>query len=233
MPLSFTRRLVALVFSAGWAHCLIFTVQTIKEKVQCGFLLHSETEHGPVKTPRIFSPTHLSDFMVNYSTHESSCFNPVRRPSASFFSTWICVQAASLQLILHHFWRAQAGEGPAEGAGVPGVITRFCPVNSLETAWMFCWGLLDPFCSLEAQFRTKLSRSDFEEWDSQHFCLGSSKRKVMHKTPSPPVNSSGCKVVTVSGKIQPKKKKNQPKNISLAHFLFPEKQMDESLQQQL
>lgn len=37
----------------------------------------------------------------------------------SSFSTWIFVQAASLQLIPHHFWRAQAGEEPVEGAGVP------------------------------------------------------------------------------------------------------------------
>lgn len=31
------------------------------------------------------------------------------------------------------FWRAQAGEEPVEGAGVPGVIsTRFCPVHPLK-----------------------------------------------------------------------------------------------------
>lgn len=154
----------------------------------------------------------------------------------SLFSTWISVQAASLQLIPHHFWRAQAGEEPVEGAGVPRVIsTRFCPVHPLKTAWIFCWVLLDPFCSLETQFRTKPSRSDFEEWDSQHFCLCSSKQKVICKTPflhPPPhqlqwVQSCNC------FRKDTAKKKNKKKNISLAHFLFPENQMDESLQQQL
>lgn len=152
--------------------------------------------------------------MINYTTHDSNCFNPMRRLSVSVFSTWICVQAASSQLIPHHFWRAQAGKEPVEGASVPGAISmRFCPVHPLNTAWIFCWVLLDPFYSLETQFRTKLSQSDFEEWDSQHFCLCSSQRKLMRKTPSPPCQLQWVQSCNCFRKDPARKKKKHQKTL--------------------
>lgn len=115
---------------------LVLTVQSNKEKLQCGFLLHSalRLDMTQCELLGIFFPYYYPIYDKN-ATHESSCLIPMR-PPVSRFSTWISFQAShcsSSRIVSGEL--GQAESQLKERTWSPACISvRFCPVHPLETA---------------------------------------------------------------------------------------------------
>lgn len=155
MPLSSAKKQFVLVFSVGWAHYLILTVQTNRKmsSVASCCTLRLNTVQCELLG---FLPPHI--YLIYGKLHLlRDCFNPMRKPSVSLFSTWICVQAHPTSLLESSGRQGASGRSGCPWGDQHKVLSSAPAEDSLDLLLGFVGSFFTPWKHSSGQNRHGLT----------------------------------------------------------------------------